>query len=263
MSQPSIVFDRAAGYYDETRGFPPGEEQHVAAVIVRAGALTAASRLLEVGIGTGRIALPLAPHVHSIAGIDLSRPMLERLRAKQQNEPVAVAEGDATRLPFASGSFDAALGVHIFHLIPNWQAALDEVARVLRPGGVLLSGYRNHDVGGDDPYRWLWNIWSAEVGSENPHVGVQRGQFSSFLEDSDWLPVAEPLIHTFPEYHTLREFLDRLDRRVWSNLWRIPDDLYARGLAAVHAAVAERQANLDERIPRESNFTVRAYTPPR
>lgn len=89
----SVAFDRAADYYDATRAFPSGVEQEAAAAIVRAGKLTNSSRVLEIGIGTGRIALPLARHVGEIYGIDLSRPMLLRLRTKQQNEPVNLVQG--------------------------------------------------------------------------------------------------------------------------------------------------------------------------
>src|SRR5262245_40719864 len=108
----SIAFDRAADYYDETRGFPPGEEQTAAALISQTGGLTPASKVIEIGVGTGRIALPLARYVGAYFGVDISRPMMARLRAKQNGEPISLVEGDATRLPFASHSFDAAVAVH-------------------------------------------------------------------------------------------------------------------------------------------------------
>src|SRR5437870_2803113 len=136
MPSGSIVFDRAVGFYDETRGFPPGVEAHVAHLIQAAGGLTHTSRVVEIGVGTGRIALPLAPHVRAVYGVDLSRPMLMRLREKQTDESVAVAEGDISKLPFPDSTFDAALAVHIFHLVADWRSAIDEVARVLRPGAV-------------------------------------------------------------------------------------------------------------------------------
>ena len=104
MSPESLAFDRAAGFYDETRGFPPGAEQPVAALLCRVGNLTPGSRVLEIGVGTGRIALPLSQHVAAVYGLDLSRPMMARLRAKQADQPVYVAEGDAAQLPFPACS---------------------------------------------------------------------------------------------------------------------------------------------------------------
>src|SRR6185436_14302081 len=105
----SIVFDRAATYYDDTRGFPPGVEQDVAKTIVRVGTLTPTSRVLEVGIGTGRIALPLAKHIGAVYGLDLSHPMMLRLQEKQTDETIYLIQGDATHLPYANHSFDAAV----------------------------------------------------------------------------------------------------------------------------------------------------------
>lgn len=53
MSDQSITFDGAVGYYDQTRGFPPGEEQGVAALFVQAGRLGRTSCVLEIGWGPG------------------------------------------------------------------------------------------------------------------------------------------------------------------------------------------------------------------
>src|SRR5690606_5862653 len=107
MNSQSVSFDRAVEYYDHTRGFPPGIEPHIAALFVGAGGLSSQSRVLEIGVGTGRIALPLARHVGAYFGVDLSAGMLGKLRGKQQSEPIHVAQGDITQLPFAAASFDA------------------------------------------------------------------------------------------------------------------------------------------------------------
>ena len=143
----SVSFDQAAGYYDQTRGFPPG----VGEVVAEAAAdlIGPAQRVLEVGIGTGRIARPMIARGYAVTGIDLSGKMMARLlEALPPAAPrPALLQGDAVQLPFAAGSFDAAVTVHVFHLIAGWRDAAGELRRCLKPGGVLLSG---HDWRPDD-----------------------------------------------------------------------------------------------------------------
>ena len=76
----SVTFDRAAGYYDDSRGLDPEVEELVADRVEEAAGPT--GRLLELGVGTGRIALPLHRRGRQVVGVDLSLPMLERYRAK-------------------------------------------------------------------------------------------------------------------------------------------------------------------------------------
>ena len=148
----SIAFDRAAGYYDESRGVPAAVEELVADQLE--AAVGPAGRLLEVGAGTGRIALPLHRRGRRIVGVDLSRPMLDRYRAKAAAEglaPPPVLQADATRLPFPDAGFDAVLEVHVLNLVPGWRRALAEARRVLVAGGLLLSG----GGGGDERGRGM------------------------------------------------------------------------------------------------------------
>src|SRR5512146_1053868 len=125
MTNTSLSFARAAGFYDQTRAFPAGMSEPVAAVAVEW--LGTHSRVLEIGVGTGRIAKPLLAAGLSITGIDLSRNMMNRLRETLGDLPSpALLNGDITQLPFASESFDAVIGVHILHLVGGWQQAIDE-----------------------------------------------------------------------------------------------------------------------------------------
>jgi ubiquinone/menaquinone biosynthesis C-methylase UbiE len=140
-SQPpeSVSFDRAAGFYDDSRGLSPEVAERVADRIEEA--VGPEARLLEVGVGTGRIALPLHRRGREIVGVDLSRPMLERYRAKAAAAglpPPPVLRADAGRLPFRDACVDVVLEVHVLHLVPDWERALDEVRRVLAAGGMLL-----------------------------------------------------------------------------------------------------------------------------
>jgi SAM-dependent methyltransferase len=94
-------------------------------------------------VGTGRIALPVAEAGCEVVGIDLSSHMLAALarRVREEGrERVQLLQGDITALPFRDRSFDAAMAVHVLHLVADWQGVLEQVSRLVRPGGTLILG---------------------------------------------------------------------------------------------------------------------------
>lgn len=142
-----ISFDRAAGYYDETRGLPGPVLERV--VDQLAAELSGRGPALEVGVGTGRIAVPLRERGVELLGSDIAPAMLERLVANAGRRPFPLLVADARSLPLANGRLGAVLVSHVLHLIADWQAAVDDMVRVMRPGGVLLV-----DFGGGVPGPW-------------------------------------------------------------------------------------------------------------
>jgi SAM-dependent methyltransferase len=147
----SVNFDRAAGYYDATRALPAATMAELSGLL--AAELAGRQPCLEIGVGSGRFALPLRASGIAIAGTDISAAMLRRLAANAGGvSPFPLAQADATRLPFAAGTFGSVLAVHVLHLIPDWRVAVDEAARVLRPGGALVASFPtdNRAVGGAD-----------------------------------------------------------------------------------------------------------------
>ncbi len=258
MPNQSVAFDRAADYYDSTRGFPPGVEADVGALMVKAGGLTASSRVLEIGVGTGRIALPVAPHIGAYYGIDLARPMLDRLRAKQSGEPVYAIEGDVTRLPFPTDAFDAVTAVHIFHLIPAWRAVLDEVARVLRRDGLLLHGWNDRIATNQ-----LQTVWDQATHDSRATEGaIAWRQRETFLEENGWHKRGGVQTHPFTIWRSPAAYLESLRERRWSSTWRMSDAELQQGLAAVEAAIAEHFPDPNQPIASESAFHVQAYSAP-
>ena len=101
-------------------------------------------RILEVGVGTG-ISLPGYSSQNRIIGIDLSEEMLRKTQRRVADLCLTNIEKlevmDAEHLSFPDSSFDVVVANHVISTVPNPQAALDECARMLRPGGemVLLS----------------------------------------------------------------------------------------------------------------------------
>jgi ubiquinone/menaquinone biosynthesis C-methylase UbiE len=143
-----ISFDRASDYYDATRRLPDDVAARVTDLLF--AELDGRGLSLEIGVGTGRIALPLAERGIDLVGVDLSQTMLSRLVAKVGGKsPVGLVTADATNMPLADSSVGAVVGCHVLHLISDWPRALGEVRRVLRPSGLLLL-----DFGGPTPKPW-------------------------------------------------------------------------------------------------------------
>jgi ubiquinone/menaquinone biosynthesis C-methylase UbiE len=95
--------------------------------------------VLEVGVGTGRN-LPYHPPQSEMAAIDISPKLLAKAARKAQKNGRAVEMGlmDAQRLAFADGSFDCAVATFVFCSVPDPLVGLEEVRRVLKPGGRFL-----------------------------------------------------------------------------------------------------------------------------
>lgn len=99
-------------------------------------------RILDIGCGPGFLAAEIGVAVGpsgSLCAIDASAPMLERARARCDSLPwVVVQGGDAARLDFEDGAFDAAVSVQVHEYVADAEGSLQELARVLRPGGRAL-----------------------------------------------------------------------------------------------------------------------------
>lgn len=97
----------------------------------------APGRVLIDGVGTG-LDLPLLPPQHNYVGLDLTAAMLARARPRAGHLDFRAVQGDAQRLPFADAALDHAVLHLILAVVPNPNACLAEVARVVRPGGTVL-----------------------------------------------------------------------------------------------------------------------------
>ena len=102
-------------------------------------------RVLEIGPGTGYYTFDIAARLDggSVEIFDLQQEMLDHVMREAVDRGVGnvlPTQGDAQALPYASDSFDGAVLVCVLGEIPDQEAALREVARVLRPGGRLVVG---------------------------------------------------------------------------------------------------------------------------
>ena len=111
-----------------------GAEAFVASLALPAGA-----RVLDVACGTGNLAIPLARQGAVVTGVDIATNLLvqARERAAAENLIVTFDEGDAEQLPYADASFDAVVSMFGAMFAPRPELVSSELARVLKPGGLL------------------------------------------------------------------------------------------------------------------------------
>ncbi|HEY3875576.1 MAG TPA: class I SAM-dependent methyltransferase [Candidatus Kapabacteria bacterium] len=106
-------------------------------------------KLLEIGCGMGTDSLQFARNGAAVTGVDLTEegPRLATERFRAEGLPCEFRTADAESLPFADNSFDVVYSFGVLHHTPNTQKAIDEVYRVLKPGGeAVIMLYHKHSV---------------------------------------------------------------------------------------------------------------------
>ena len=104
----------------------------------------AAARVLDVGCGDGRHILEAARRGCFAVGLDYDASALRDARRRIGAHRVDLIAGDATRLPFRDGAFDAVICTETLEHLPDDAGAIGEIARVLRAGGTLLGAVPSH-----------------------------------------------------------------------------------------------------------------------
>lgn len=130
----------------------------VAREFVKWLALAPSARWLDVGCGTGALTEIVLTDANpaQVVGIDPSQGFLTLAREQVRDPRVRFALGDAQRLPFDAGSFDAAVSALVLNFIPDLSAGLAEMVRIVRPGG-LVAGYVWDYAGRMELMRYFWD----------------------------------------------------------------------------------------------------------
>jgi len=123
-------------------------------------------RLLDAGAGRGTLALALAHHGYYVTALERSAAFLAYLRGKLRGDAaarLALVQGDLTALPCAAGAFDGVVCGEVLEHVGDDHAAVAELARVLRPGGILVATV----PAGEARYGWL-DRWAGHARRYEP-----------------------------------------------------------------------------------------------
>lgn len=255
MAEESVIFDQAAGCYDRTRALPA--QTALAQTAQLTGELAdVTGPVLEIGVGTGRIAVPLADTGIRIVGVDLSVPMLSELAAK--GSAVAAIRASATRLPVRAHCVGAVIACHVLHLIADWQLAVAEALRALRPHGLLLAARGRADGQAAELRQRVLRavgIASTTTGLDNldglDQFMRERGATARHLP-----PIPNPATKSAAEYlHSVRA-------NTYSWTWPIPEQARLQAVDEVTAWVARAKGDPREVLYPAEPIRWRSYRLP-
>jgi len=182
------TYERIGDHFSKTREYAWPE---VESFVADAGDVETA---LDLGCGNGRHAALLADVADRVVGLDASRALL-REASDRVGESAALVQGDASRLPLATGTVDLAVYVATLHHLPtaaDRRASLDELARVLAPEGTALvsvwsTAHDRFDAAADAETGFDTTVdWTLPGGETVPrfyHI-YAPSEFERALEDS-------------------------------------------------------------------------------
>jgi SAM-dependent methyltransferase len=224
-----------------------------------AASLHVGSRVLDVGAGTGRVAIPLARRGCKVVAVEPARGMLAQLQAKAGDNVVWTVIADGAQLPFPIGCFDVVVIARLLYLTPDWRAILQEANRVLAVGGRLLHEWGNGQVDEE----WVQIREEARRLFEQAGVGTPFHLGVRSETDVDVQLDALQFVHEgqVEMGHglaiTLREFLRRLVEGELSYIWNVPEGVPAGCLPGLQRW-SEQTFDLDRLVPmpREVRWTI-------
>lgn len=216
----SINFDRIADRYDATRG---GTERGRRLAADLAPLLGAAKPAVEVGVGTGVVAVALRDLGFDVFGLDISAEMLARARERIGG---VVALGDAMCLPVGSASLHQAYSVWVLHLVGDVRRVMAEMARVLCPGGryFVMDGRVV-----EDPQNAIDEIWIELETSLGRRQFKERVRgFAAHAEPAGLRVVDIVPTGPYPVATVATTVADNIEGRTHSWTWSVPDDVWDR-----------------------------------
>jgi SAM-dependent methyltransferase len=242
VSQRSVSYDRIAERYDATRGYTTEGTERITEIL--ASEFAGAGRVLEIGIGTGQLALALHAAGVNVAGLDRSVPMLSKVGEKAGGRPpFPVVIGDATEMPFADGAFGGAYFRWILHLIRDWRDVMTEAVRVVGPGGVIAGeiggfGGAKHEV--QRHYEDLAGVMAKPL-------GLPWSDWDSLDAHMESLGCRVRVLPAFddPDRQSLAAFIDDTEANIYSWTWNLDQEARIRCAKETRAWAEERFGDLE------------------
>ena len=224
-----------AGNYDRARAMSPHNIELWLDMISTNSNAPVGARVLDLGCGTGRFAIPLANHLkYQVNGADASEAMLKKAAEKDTAGAVQWDCQNADSLDYDDDIFDIVFMSHLLHHVDNPSEVIKSCARILKPGGHIFTRYGAIEQIRNDPAHTFFPEIVAIDEARTPTVP----QIEQWLEKAGFHDIASQEIRQIT-FQSAADHLDAIKLKNNSVISMIPGDAFERGIIRMSKYVEE------------------------
>ncbi|MFX0087366.1 MAG: class I SAM-dependent methyltransferase [Candidatus Hodarchaeota archaeon] len=258
MNKKDRGFDWASSFYDQTRKIPSSLLNQIIHVLNERINFSYKTRFLEVGVGTGRLVIPILMKTKHkmMVGIDISEEMVKKCLEKTKfDKDLYLLVCDGFNLPF-SQKFDIILTSHVLHLVEEHFKFLNSLLDVLMLNGVYiyLEAYVNYQE--SIPFKIFYNKLEELGYYRFFKDDLIRREIMVYLTRRNW--IYEEINLSARQEITIHNLVRFIRNRVFSHQRDIPEELYRSSLEYVFNEIEKKDINPLEKIniPAISRITI-------
>jgi ubiquinone/menaquinone biosynthesis C-methylase UbiE len=234
-----VPFDRVAETFDRTRFIPVEALRRTYRLVFEKVDFKGEITILDAGVGTGRMIRPLMQRKVTLIGIDISLPMLSKLRrryeALRRRMLLHVILAEVTHLPIRNSSVTWVQSTHLLHLLRNWKTAVREWERVLSPNGLLVVF---QESGRPSSVRVAYDRAITRTTPLRRRGWRVYSKLTRYLRQAGWRTHQDKI--EWIRKTSLATVLRSFENRSYSRQWDLPDEIHAKAIANARAFVKQQ-----------------------
>ncbi len=241
-------FDWASSFYDYSRAIPDDLMKKTVETIQKNVKIHSNSKILEIGVGTGRIAIPLSRKLKkNTIGMDTSEKMLQNCRKKTISaDCIQLIVADGLSLPFSQNQFDIILTCHLLHLLPDVFQFIEKMTPILVQRGYFINLEAYVDYHQTIPFEIYYGKL-AEAGFRHIHRGdLARRNLIIYLTKRGW----NHINYKFEGEReiSLNDLVRFIRNRVFSHQRAISDDFHQKSLEHLYNEIERNDIDLSKKV---------------
>ncbi|UCG90409.1 MAG: class I SAM-dependent methyltransferase [Candidatus Heimdallarchaeota archaeon] len=248
MGSCNSCFDWASSFYDYSRAIPEKLMIKTIETLLKKVKIHSDSKILEIGVGTGRVAIPLSRKLKKdTIGMDISEKMLQNCRKKTiSTDYLQLIVADGLFLPFSQNQFDIVLTCHVLHLLPNVFQFIEKMVPILVQQGyfINLEAYVNYHQ--TPPFEIYYGKLAEAGFHHNPRGDLVRRSLIIYLTKRGWNHI-QYKIESEREI-SLNDLVRFIRDRVFSHQRAISDDFHQRSLKHLYNEIEKNNLDLSKKV---------------